>query len=122
MKKNDIILAVSLVVIAIICALLIQLFVKKDGNVAEVSINGQLYKSLPLNVNTELQIDDSEVNGYNILVIENGYAYMKDADCPDRNCVHQGKISKVGETIVCLPHKVVVEINGETPKLDSIVQ
>lgn len=122
MKKNDIILAISLVVIAIICALFIQLLVKKDGNVVEVSINGQVYKTLPLSINTELQIDGNEVDGYNILVIENGYAYMKDADCSDKICVHQGKISKVGETIVCLPHKVVAEIKGENPKIDSIVQ
>lgn len=122
MKKNDIILAISLVVIAIICALFIQLLVKKDGNVVEVSINGQVYKTLPLSINTELQIDGNEVDGYNVLVIENGYAYMKDADCSDKICVHQGKISKVGETIVCLPHKVVAEIKGENPKLDSIVQ
>jgi len=123
MKKNDIILAASFVVVAIICALFIQVVVKKAGNVAVVSIDGQVYKELSLNVNTKLEIDAAVgADGYNFLVIENGYAYMKDADCTDKICVHQGRISKVGETIVCLPHKVVIEIKGENTELDAVVQ
>ena len=123
MKKNDIILAASFVVVAVIFTIFIQVVVKKDGNVAVVSIDGQIYKELSLNVNTELDIDEAAgVDGYNILVIQNGYAYMKDADCHDKICVHQGKISKVGETIVCLPHKVVIEIKGKITQLDGVVQ
>jgi len=122
-KKNDIILAASFVVVAVIFTIFIQVVVKKDGNVAVVSIDGQIYKELSLNVNTELDIDEAAgVDGYNILVIQNGYAYMKDADCHDKICVHQGKISKVGETIVCLPHKVVIEIKGKITQLDGVVQ
>ena len=123
MKKNDIILAVLLVIVAMICALFIQVLVKKNGNVAVVSIDGQVYKELSLNQNTELELNKTDnVDGYNILVIENGYAYMKDADCPDKICVHQGRISKTGETIVCLPHKVVIEIKGENTAFDAVVQ
>ena len=123
MKKNAIILAALLVAVAIICAMFIQVVVKKDGNVAVVNIDGQVYKKLSLNVNTELEIDKTAgVDGYNIFVIENGVVYMKDADCADKICVHQGRISKVGETIVCLPHKVVIEIKGENPELDAVAQ
>jgi len=123
LKRNDIIIAALLVIVAIICAIVMQVFVKKDGNVAVVSIDGQVYKELSLNVNTELEINEANgVDGYNILVIDNGYAYMKDADCVNKICVHQGKINKVGETIVCLPHKVVIEIKGETTELDGVAQ
>ena len=123
MKKNDIIIATMIVLIAIICAICIQVFIKKEGNVAVIKIDGQVYKELSLNVNTEIDLEKTAgVDGYNILVVESGYAYMKDADCPDKICVHQGRISKVGETIVCLPHKVVIEIKGETTELDGIAQ
>ena len=44
---------------------------------------------------------------------------MKEADCPDKYCVKQGKIKNVGETIVCLPHKVVVEIEKTSKGTDS---
>jgi hypothetical protein len=47
---------------------------------------------------------------------------MKDADCPDKLCEKTGKISKNGETIVCLPHRVVVEIQGGEGNVDSLVR
>ena len=48
------------------------------------------------------------------LVIENGKARISHADCPDGICEEYRPISYVGETIICLPHKVVIEITGET--------
>ena len=98
-EKNDMILAVSLVAVAIICAIYIQVVVKKDGNVAVVSLDGQVYKELSLNVITELKMDGaSGVDDYNIIVIENGYVYMKEADCADNICLVKDKIyeKKVG--------------------------
>lgn len=45
-----------------------------------------------------------------ILVISDGKADMESADCPNQICVHHGAISHTGETIVCLPNRVVIEI------------
>ena len=44
---------------------------------------------------------------------KDGKASMAKADCPDKICVNHAAISKKGETIVCLPHKVVVEVVDE---------
>ncbi len=44
---------------------------------------------------------------------------MDKADCPDKLCVKQGKISKSGESIICLPHKVVVKISAEERESDE---
>ena len=38
---------------------------------------------------------------------------MEEADCPDRLCVRQGAVSRVGESIICLPHELVVTVEGE---------
>lgn len=46
----------------------------------------------------------------NVLIIENGLAYMDAASCPDQICVKTGKISLLNQTIICLPNRVVVEI------------
>ena len=46
-----------------------------------------------------------------ILVIDNGEAYMEEADCPNRICVHHSAISHTGEAIICLPNRVVIEID-----------
>ncbi len=40
---------------------------------------------------------------------------MKEADCPDKVCVGMRRISKSGETIVCLPHKLVIAIVNADP-------
>ena len=37
----------------------------------------------------------------------------EDANCPDRLCVSWGKINKPGETILCLPHRIIIRIIGE---------
>ena len=57
----------------------------------------------------------------NILIIEDGAAWLEDADCPDKLCMHQGAIFRDRQTIVCLPHKLVVEvIGGKKEEYDSI--
>ena len=49
-------------------------------------------------------------NGENVLVIKDGEASVTEADCPDGVCIRMGSISKTGENIVCLPHRLVVQI------------
>ncbi|CCZ53222.1 putative uncharacterized protein [Clostridium sp. CAG:75] len=48
---------------------------------------------------------------------------MKKADCPDKICVHHKGIRSNGETIICLPHKVIVTIqSSKTGDLDGVAQ
>ena len=51
---------------------------------------------------------------YNTIAVDKGSISIIEADCPDQLCVHQGKISDGLKPIVCLPHKLVIRINGET--------
>ncbi len=53
-------------------------------------------------------------------MIENGTAYLSDANCPDKLCVHQGKISRTGEVITCLPNKLTVTVFGAEESVDLI--
>lgn len=50
--------------------------------------------------------------GTNTLVIENGEAWVSEADCPDKICMGMGKISKNGEFIACLPNQVIIVVEG----------
>jgi hypothetical protein len=73
-----------------------------------------------------------EINGVNggtnLLIIQDGEAWVEEASCPDGLCKNMGKISQVGQSVICLPNKVVVEIldkEGEvsgTPDVDVIVR
>lgn len=61
--------------------------------------------------------------GTNVLVIEQGTARIESADCPDELCVQMGKISRSGQSIICLPHQVVVEIEGgKEAEADAVAQ
>ncbi len=110
MKRNDFLLMA--VILAVAAAGLIYMNVaKKSGDMVVVKVDGEVYKELPLNKDATLEIEG--VNGStNLLVVKDGHADVVDADCPDKLCVHQRDIENDGETIVCLPNKVVVEIES----------
>ena len=111
MKKNDWILICILLVVAVGFYIGIHVFQEK-GSTVIVTVDGEEVASFPLDEDTTYEITGVD-SGYNTLVIADGEAYLSDADCPDLVCVHTGKISQEGETIVCLPHKVVVSIEGD---------
>lgn len=58
--------------------------------------------------------------GTNTIRITQDGVYMKDASCPDKLCVHSGVINKPGQSIVCLPNKIMVEIEGSNTKVDAV--
>lgn len=58
---------------------------------------------------------------YNLILVNDGAAKVTDADCPDKLCVRQRSISKNGESIICLPHKLVITIDSpEESDLDAV--
>ena len=105
--RNDIILIAVLLVVAGAAFGLIQLN-KKSGGYAVVVQDGKETAVYPLNEDASVKI--TSPTGFNTLVIKDGKADVTDADCPDRICVNQHSISYDGETIVCLPNKLVVKI------------
>lgn len=111
--RNDIILIgiiVFLVVVSFFCFKLFQ----KNGNYVLVNINGETVDRYLLSENIEKQIFKKDKNGYeNLLVIKDGEAYILSANCDDKICVHHRPISKTGESIVCLPHKLVISIEED---------
>ena len=55
----------------------------------------------------------AEGTSYNLLYVAEGTVFMEEADCRDQICVHHRPVSSVRESIVCLPHRLVVEITGD---------
>lgn len=110
-SKNDRIFMTVLLVGVVAIAALFYLRPKSSGVQVRVTIDGEEYGIYSLYENQEIPIRIDGVTA-NLLIIADGAADVTEADCPDKLCVHQKKISKNGETIVCLPNKVVVEIVG----------
>lgn len=107
--RNDVILIAALLLAAGVLALWLGL-TRQDGGVARVQIDGETVMELPLDQDTQVVLGEGEHT--NTLVIENGAARVIAADCPDQVCVRQGAVRYNGESIVCLPHKLIVSIEG----------
>ncbi len=121
MKRNDLVLVLIILCVAgIVYALFFS--GSSAGKEAVVSVNGEVVAHLPLSEDTEFSADGAQY--HNTVVIENGEAYVSYADCPDQICVNTGHISKTGQTITCLPNRMVVEIVGEEEEseIDGVVK
>jgi hypothetical protein len=115
--KRDLILLAGILAAAVLIYVVFWYTHQEVGAQVVVTVDGETYGTYDLNPadgkaqTIEITKDKTVTN---LLIIEDGKADMTQADCPDKLCVHQKAISATGETIVCLPNKVVVEIAGET--------
>ena len=117
--KNDILLVLAALIIGGAFLVYADFFRPKGAEVI-VSVNGIEQRPLPLSENNFVVIGDEEK--YNVLVISEGEAYIEEASCPDQICVKSGRVSLEGQTIVCLPNKVVISIEGgDSSGLDGVV-
>ncbi len=112
-KKSDIMLAVFFIAVGIVMLICLSIF-RKNGSYVEVFADGKLLQRQKLSDSGTYKIETA--SGTNILIIEDGQAYVREADCPDKLCAKMGRISKNGENIVCIPHKLVIQISGGEEK------
>ena len=119
-KKQDFVLILILLGIGLALYFIFAINATEGVRVA-VYVAGERIKDFSLDEDIEYVIETEE--GTNRLKIQDKKAYMIEADCKDKICVSHSVIHKEGETIVCLPHKVVVQIeNGEEGEVDGISQ
>ena len=126
MKKKDIII----IVLALLCALALwlvsQLALGTEASSVVVLMDGEevLRKPLVISNTYEIAQDDGSLN---IIRVENGVVWMQEANCRDGLCIRQGKMKNGAKTLVCLPHKLGVKMDGDAPisdnsDLDIIIQ
>ncbi len=121
MKKNDMILIGVILIVALAAFGGISWYSEKNTKEAEavVYVDGEEQGRYPLNQDTSVRVSLEDGN-YNLLEIKDGQADITEASCPDKVCVDHRPVKNQGESLVCLPHKVVVEIeNGEEAKIDG---
>lgn len=109
LRKSDILLILGL----LLAAGLMWFFLRPGevGTFVTISQESGEVLTFPLYENRSITLSNHD-QGYNVLVIENGNVYISDANCGDHTCIRTGAISREGEQIICLPHKLVVEITG----------
>ncbi|MBR3646479.1 MAG: NusG domain II-containing protein [Lachnospiraceae bacterium] len=96
--------------------ILVYMNMSKDGKYVQIRVDGKVIATYSLDRNGTYPIVGS---GKNVLVIEKGEAHIEEADCPDKLCIKQGKVRKVGQSLICLPNKVVVEVISEYESEDE---
>lgn len=104
--RFDVFLIIFVLCLSII--FLISLFIADYGENVVISIEDKIVGEY--SINTDFTKEIKTVYGKNVIVISNGECFVLEADCRDGVCVNRGKINKIGESIVCLPHKMIVEI------------
>ena len=110
-RKRDAAIIIMILLTGIICFAGYKLF-SPSGRTAVITINGKTAEKLSLTESGGRDITLKEAEGI-VIEINNGRIRVKSADCPDKICVNTGYISKVGEKIVCLPKKLIIEIKAE---------
>ncbi|WP_342438167.1 NusG domain II-containing protein [Paenibacillus sp. FSL L8-0436] len=127
MKRADVLL-VSIVLIAALAFLAPRWFSDDKGGpgknlVANIMVDGKLFKTVQL-TEEDQTVEVRTDRGYNLLKVHDYGIEMYDADCPDKVCLGFGFITLPKQTIVCLPHRVLVEIAGASggDDIDAYVQ
>ena len=120
LTKGDKILMIFIVIISILSLS----YVKRSAfnyneKYISIQVNGEEIKKIIFDANLIGQTIPVETQyGYNLIELGDGMVRVIEADCPDQLDVKQGYISKVGEVIVCLPNRLVIEIKGIDDEVD----
>ncbi|MBR4282202.1 MAG: NusG domain II-containing protein [Clostridia bacterium] len=116
--RNDVILIVSILLVASLA--LAYLFIFRDrGDMVKVTVDGEFYKeySLSQDITEDIRMGEN----LNRLIIEDGKAYVEMATCPDGICVDHSPIYRNGQSIVCLPNRVVITVVKGDNTPDAVI-
>ena len=123
-RKKELFLIFGIVLLAAIFALGNRLLHAAPAAYVEVSIvtddsKRVVLETFDLNKNIEYEIVTEpllpgEPDGTNHLIIQDGFAWISEANCPNHDCVKKGKIRQNGDMLVCIPHRLTVTIVGES--------
>lgn len=119
-NRNDV-LFIAVLLLIVVLAGAAFFFLRGEGDSVTVSVDGKHYGTYPLHTDLTLSIRTGEGGDQeNLLVIRDGKALVESATCPDGICAAHKPISREGESIVCLPHRVVITVHttdGEEPDI-----
>ena len=110
-KKADILLLILLLLLGCGSLFLVN-YSSEAGENAVISVDGQVYGTYPLSQNR--QIDVNTEYGFNQVIIENGSVRVEESDCLNHECEAFGHISTPRQTIICLPHRLIITVTGQS--------
>ena len=113
MKTKSLMWGLLFAVIVIGGLLLYRGLGRGEGTVAVISVDGEVLERIDLSkVRKPYDIDISTEYGHNTVHVEKGAISVSEADCPDKVCIYQGRLTGSGIPIICMPHRLMIEIEG----------
>ena len=118
--KTKVIVLLLIAAVAVSAAVLLLRGGSAPSPVARITRDGVLLEEIDLTtVDQPYTLTFEDESGRNVVTVEQGRIRVSEADCPDRVCVNQGWISDGTVPIVCLPHRLMIEIKGGGGELDG---
>ncbi len=108
-KKQDLLLIAAILAAACVLFFAYSLFHSGPAAWAEVSVDGKVIRELDLSLDADFTVT-GHGGGTNRIIVSQGAISVTEASCPDKVCVHTGTIRHAGETIVCLPNRLIITI------------
>jgi len=125
MRKADYLVLVALVLIAAIGYGLLALRGNSSNKILIIKHDNAIVERITLKgVQAETKLSIPVKDGTIIIRYDKNGAWVESSPCPDKICVHQGKITKPGETAACVPEKVLLAIEepAKEAEHDAIVK
>lgn len=92
-----------------------------DALTATVKHRSQVVAQVPLSSLTEEKTVTIDGTYHLTVTLDKTGAAVTESDCPGQDCLHTGRITRAGQSIVCLPEQVVVTLEGKTSSADVVL-
>lgn len=114
MSSKKIILILAAAVLICLAVWFIIARLAPEGVIAVVNVDGEEFRRIDLSkVKEPYEFTVETKYGSNTILVEPGAISVSSADCPDKICVNMGRLTGAGMPIVCMPHRLYIEIEGD---------
>ena len=117
-RRGD--LAAAALVLAAAAALALAFLLPHGGReqvTVEIRRDGVLVESFPLSQDRRITVEGDYTN---VIVAEDGAVWVESSTCPGEDCVHSGKVTRPGRSVVCLPNRVEIRLVGGNAQEDDV--
>ena len=120
-KPMDALVVLFVIVLAVVTAVFVYGKSGEAALTATVKHRGEIVAQVALDTLTEDKIITVDGKYHLTVTLTKDGAAVTESDCPGQDCLHTGRITRAGQSIVCLPEQVIVTLEGKTPSADVIL-
>ena len=120
-KPMDALVVVIVVAFAVMTAAFVYGKNRGETLTATVKHRGQVAAQVALSTLTEEKKITIDGQYHLTVTLTKDGVSVTESDCPGQDCVHTGRITRAGQSIVCLPEQVIVTLEGKTSAPDVVL-